>query len=86
MRRRRHLLTGASLLVAAALLCFSSQSLAWLGQSLGPTPIINPQACSYDAAGGRLIIKGENFQRGAAVSLKAPAGQINIGSVKVKGD
>ena len=85
MRRRRHLLTGASLLVAAALLCFSSQSLAWLGQSLGPTPIINPQACSYDAAGGRLIIKGENFQRGAAVSLKAPAGQINIGSVKVKG-
>ena len=85
MRRRRHLLTGASLLVAAALLCFSGQSLAWLGQSLGPAPIINPQACSYDAAGGRLIIKGENFQRGATVSLKAPAGQINIGSVKVKG-
>jgi len=73
------------MLVAAALLCFSGQSLAWLGQTLGPAPVINAQACSYDAAGGRLIIKGENFQRGATVSLKAPAGQINIGSVKVKG-
>lgn len=78
-------MTGASLFVAAALLSFSGNSLAWLGQSLGPAPVINPQACSYDAAGGRLIIKGENFQRGATVSLKAPAGQINIGSVKVKG-
>jgi len=85
MRRRKRLLTGASLLFAAALLCLSGQSLAWLGQSLGPAPIINQQACSYDAAGGRLIIKGENFQRGATVSLKSPAGQINIGSVKVKG-
>src|SRR5947207_8251334 len=85
IRRRTRLLTGASLLVATALLCFSGQSLAWLGQSLGPAPMINAQACSYDAAGGRLIIKGENFQRGATVSLKAPAGQISIGSVKVKG-
>ena len=83
--RQRHLLTGASLFAAAALLFFSGSTLAWLGQSLGPAPIINSQACSYDANTGRLTIKGENFQRGATVSLKAPAGQISIGSVKVKG-
>ncbi len=70
-------------MIGSALLCFSSHSLAWFGQS-SLTPVINPQACSYDATTGRLTIKGENFLRGAIVTLKAPAGQISIGSVKVK--
>lgn len=82
--KRKQLLTSASLFVAAALLCFSGNSLAWLGQSVGPAPVINPLACSYNATTGRLTIKGENFQRGATVSLKTPAGQIAFGSVKVK--
>ena len=82
--KTRRLLANASLFIAAALLCFSGNTLAWLGQSSGPAPVINPQACSYDAGTGRLTIKGENYQHGATVSLKAPAGQITIGNVKVK--
>lgn len=77
------LLTGASLAVAIAFLCLGGHSLAWFGRS-GPAPVINPQACSYNAASARLTIKGENFQHGATVTLKAPAGPISISSVKVK--
>lgn len=64
-------------------MCLSGHSLAWFRQS-GPAPVINPQACFYDASISRLVIKGENFQRGATVNLKAPAGSISISSVKVK--
>jgi uncharacterized protein GlcG (DUF336 family) len=80
---KSRLVTGASLATAIAFLCLGGHSLAWLGQS-GPAPVINPQACSYDATSARLIIKGENFQPGATVTLKAPAGPISISSVKVK--
>jgi uncharacterized protein GlcG (DUF336 family) len=76
---------SAIVLAAAALLCSSGHSLTWPGESPGPAPVINPQACSYNATSGRLTIKGENFERGAAVTLRVPAGQINIGSLKVKG-
>ncbi len=79
----RRLLTGGLLLTISVLLCFSGHSLAWLGQ-FGPAPVIDPQACSYDAANSRLIIKGDNFQRGAVVTLKAPAGPISVSSVKIK--
>lgn len=82
---RKASLRSAIVLAASALLCSSGHSLAWLGQSPGPAPVINPQACSYDVTSGRLTIKGENFQRGATVTLKAPAGQISIAGVKVKG-
>lgn len=76
------LLRGAVLVTVAALLCFGDRSLAWLGEL--STPSINPEACSYDAASGRLIIKGKNFEPGASVALKTPAGSISISSVKVK--
>jgi uncharacterized protein GlcG (DUF336 family) len=69
--------------MAIAFLCLGGHSLARLGQS-GPAPVINPPACSYDAASARLTIKGENFQPEATVTLKAPAGPISISSVKVK--
>lgn len=82
MKIRKGWLTSAIVLAASGLLC--SHSLARLGESPGPAPVINPQACSYNATSGRLTIKGENFQRGATVTLRVPAGQINIGSVKVK--
>src|SRR5262249_3264344 len=81
--RTKRVLIGATLMIGSALLCFSGHSLAWFGQS-SLVPVINPQACSYDVTTGRLTIKGENFQRGATVILKAAAGQISIGSVKVK--
>jgi uncharacterized protein GlcG (DUF336 family) len=70
-------LRGTGIALAIAFLCLGGHSLAWLGQS-GPAPVIDPQACSYDATLGRLIIKGENFQRGAVVTLKAPNGPISI--------
>jgi uncharacterized protein GlcG (DUF336 family) len=76
--------TSAIVLAASALLCSSGHSLAWLGQSPDPAPVVNPQACFYDLTSGRLTLKGENFQRGATVTLKAPAAQISISSVKVK--
>src|SRR5437870_3236588 len=72
---------AAVILSATTLLILSGHS---LGQS-SLNPIINPQACSYDPTTRRLTIKGENFQRGATVTLKAPAGPISLGSVKVKG-
>lgn len=79
----RRLLTGGLLLTIAVWLCFSGHSLAWFGQ-FGLAPVIDPQACSFDAATSRLIIKGDNFQRGAIVTLKAPAGPISLSSVKIK--
>jgi uncharacterized protein GlcG (DUF336 family) len=69
-------------ILAAAALLFSTGS---VGQSQAGAPVINPQACSYDATTRRLIIKGENFQRGATVSLRSPAGPITTGSTKLKG-
>lgn len=77
------LLTAVTLATTIAFMCLSGQSLAWFRQA-GPAPVINPQACFYDASISRLVIKGENFQRGATVNLKAPAGSISISSVKVK--
>ncbi|HXU39777.1 MAG TPA: heme-binding protein [Blastocatellia bacterium] len=75
--QNRGLLTGLSIAAAIAFLCLGSDSLAWLGQS-GPAPAINAQACSYDTTLSRLIIKGDNFQRGAMVSLKGPSSPIGI--------
>src|SRR5688572_18251884 len=49
------------------------------------TPTINPLACAYDVDGRRLVIKGDNFQSGAVVSLSNAAGPIAYGRVKVKG-
>jgi uncharacterized protein GlcG (DUF336 family) len=48
-------------------------------------PTINAAASSYDAATGRLIIKGEGFQPGARVVLINAAGPINYQRAKVKG-
>lgn len=79
-------LKGAGLAMAIAFLCLGGHSLAWLGRS-GPEPVINSQACSYDAALARLIIKGQNFQRGAFVTLKAAGSPISINFIaKVKSD
>lgn len=76
------MLKGAMLAAIAALLCFGDHSLAWLGQVSAPT--INPEACSYDASTGRLVIRGKRFMPGASVALKAPAGPIAVSSLRVK--
>ena len=83
MAPHSRLLTAVILATAIAFLFLGDHSFAWFRQS-GPAPLINPQACFYDGSISRLIIKGENFQRGATVNLKAPAGPISISSIKVK--
>jgi uncharacterized protein GlcG (DUF336 family) len=80
---KSRLLAAVIFATTITFLCLGGNSLAGLRQS-GPAPVINPQACFYDASVSRLVIKGENFQRGATVSLKAPAGPVSISSVKVK--
>src|SRR5262245_6294589 len=63
-------------------LVFTGLTLAY--QS-GPTPQINPTACVFDAAAGTLIIKGQNFERGATVLLANSRGQVSYARLKVKG-
>ena len=57
-------------------------STAWLQATA--TPTINALACSYDVNSRRLVIKGDNFQAGAVISLSNAAGAILYGRVKVK--
>jgi uncharacterized protein GlcG (DUF336 family) len=73
-----------SLLFAVVLLGFTGQTLASLMQST-QSPTINVAACAFNAALGRLTIKGANFQKGATVTLMSAAGQVRHGGVKVKG-
>jgi uncharacterized protein GlcG (DUF336 family) len=83
-QRNTRVLISLCLLLAVATLCFSSHTMAQLDLA-AQAPVINAQSCVYDAATNRLIIKGQNFQRGATVSLSTPAGTPVDASVKVKG-
>lgn len=83
IKSKRRLLTAVVLVMTIAFLCLGGHSLASFRQS-GPAPVINSQACFYDASISRLVIKGENFQRGATVNLKAPSESISISNVKFK--
>ncbi|MEK6325142.1 MAG: heme-binding protein [Acidobacteriota bacterium] len=84
----RHRLSGTittlcALMMAIVMVCLGGNSLAWLSQS-GPVPQINSESATYDAEGNRLIIRGQNFQKGATVSLSNANGLIAFGGVKVK--
>ncbi|HKP11249.1 MAG TPA: heme-binding protein, partial [Blastocatellia bacterium] len=83
MVRTRSSLKLKSMLFAVVLLAFTGQTLASLVQSQ-QSPTINVQGCVFDASLGRLTIKGANFQKGAAVTLRSAAGQVRYGGVKVK--
>src|SRR5882672_7178791 len=48
-------------------------------------PTINAGASFYDAAAARVMVKGRNFQPGAAVDLNNELGRISHGAVRVKG-
>lgn len=69
------------LFVCIALFCFGGS--AYL-QSDG-IPTINAQSSAYDMESGSLILKGENFQKGAVITLSNANGQISFGKAKVKG-
>lgn len=77
-------ITGLCVLIAIVMVCFSGHSLAWLIQS-GPVPQITSETALYDPDGGRLIIKGQNFQKGATVALNNAHGSISFSRAKVKG-
>ncbi|MEW6130691.1 MAG: heme-binding protein [Acidobacteriota bacterium] len=55
---------------------------AWLQSTA--IPIIKAPACAYDVRSGTLVLKGDNFQSGAVVSLSSAEGAINFGRVKIK--
>ena len=71
-------------LISIVTVCFSGNSFAWLSQS-GPVPQITSQTAVYDPSGGRLVIKGQNFQKGATVILNNAQGPISFSSAKIKG-
>jgi uncharacterized protein GlcG (DUF336 family) len=64
--------------------CLAGPSIASLAQS-GPLPVIDAQASFYDPARGSLILRGSNFESGAAVSLAVAGNSIPQGRTKVKG-
>jgi len=66
------------------MVCFSGHSFAWLLQS-GPVPQVSSETAVYDPDGGRLVIRGLNFQKGATVIIRNQAGPINFDHAKVKG-
>lgn len=76
-------ITTVCALIAIVMACLGGHSLAWLSQS-GPVPQINSESATYDRDISRLIIKGQNFQKGATVSLSNANGLIAFGGVKVK--
>ncbi len=69
------------LFVCIALFCFGGS--AYL-QS-GGIPTINPQGSSYDMESGALILKGQNFEKGAIIALSNANGLVSFGKTKVKG-
>ena len=83
MAKRFKSLKLKSLLFAIVLLGFTGQTLAALMQS-AQSPTINVQACAFNAASGRLTIKGANFQKGATVTLMAASGQVHHAGIKIK--
>lgn len=50
----------------------------------GALPVINASACIYYPSEGTLVIKGNNFESGAIVTLSNAAGPIPYGRAKVK--
>jgi hypothetical protein len=81
---RKHRISRAIIVVISIVtVCLSGQSFAWFSQS-GPVPQITSQTALYDPDGGRLIIKGRNFQKGATVILNNAQGPITFTSAKIK--
>ena len=77
-------ITALGALMAIVMVCLSGHSLAWLSQS-GPVPQVTSESAVYDPDGGRLVIRGQNFQKGATVALRNQTGPVSFGRVKVKG-
>src|SRR5688500_18040892 len=66
--------------VSLALFFFGGTALL----QIDATPVINATACVYYPSEGTLVLKGNNFQAGASLSMSNAAGQIPYGRMKVK--
>lgn len=84
LAQKHRLSRTITVLIAIVMVCLSGNSLAWLVQS-GPVPQITSETAVYDPDGGRLIIKGQNFQKGATVALNNAYGPVSFTRAKVKG-
>jgi uncharacterized protein GlcG (DUF336 family) len=84
LKRNARMIRIAGVLMAVMMLCSSGSSLAWMAQS-GAAPFINAGSAVYDESSGRVIIKGQNLSRQAAVSVSTLAGPLAGARVKVKG-
>jgi uncharacterized protein GlcG (DUF336 family) len=71
-----------SLIIVAASAAYTAGARAWF-HSGDDTPSIDTQACVYEAATQRLVIRGNHFQSGALLSLTTPAGPLAFTSSKV---
>jgi len=82
---QKHRITRTiTVLIAIVMVCLGGNSLAWLSQS-GPVPQVTSDTATYDPDGGRLIVKGQSFQKGATVVLRNAHGPISFTRAKVKG-
>jgi|RhiMetdeSRZDD1v2_1073273.scaffolds.fasta_scaffold70231_2 uncharacterized protein GlcG (DUF336 family) len=80
---RKHRLRTITVLIAIVMVCLSGNSFAWLSQS-GPAPQITSESVVYEPDGGRLVIRGQNFQKGATVTLSNARGTVGFTRAKVK--
>jgi uncharacterized protein GlcG (DUF336 family) len=71
-----------SVLVFVSLALFLFGGTALLQSS--PIPEIRSSACIYYPSEGTLVLKGNNFEAGAIITLSNPAGPIGYGRVKIK--
>jgi uncharacterized protein GlcG (DUF336 family) len=74
----------ACVALSLATLWLAGPTIARLAQT-GPPPVVDPQASFYDTTRGCLVLRGANFETGAAVSLAVAGNPIAQGRVKVKG-
>lgn len=83
-RNRIRTITSMTTLVAVAMVCFSGHSFAWLTQS-GVVPTVTSERAAYDPADGRLVIRGQGFQKGAIITISNANGFVGFSAAKVKG-
>lgn len=81
--RKHRISRTITVLIAIVSVCLSGSSLTGLSQS-GPAPQITSATAVYQPD-GRLIIRGQNFQKGATVAINNAHGPISFSKAKVKG-
>jgi uncharacterized protein GlcG (DUF336 family) len=79
---RNIFLLSVVLLLTLGSVVYTARARAWL-RTGNDRPSIDAQACVYEAATQRLVIRGSNFQSGASLSLQTPGGQLAFTALQV---